>query len=79
MDLFSVPLGYVGPNQGPDDELSPPSIPAEVFDHRGKWIALRGGQIVTIKDTAQDLYDEFDDQTAGVLIFHVPTTRIYAL
>jgi hypothetical protein len=51
-DLFSVPLGYVGPDQGPDDGVSTlPAIPDEAFDHRGKWVAFRGAGLDMIRDT----------------------------
>lgn len=80
VDLFSVPLGYVDPDQGPDDGISTvPAIPDEAFDHRGKWVALRAGKLLAVRDTSEELWDEFGDRAAEVSFFHVPTTNIYAL
>jgi len=77
-DLFSVPLGYVGPDQGPDNELSPPAIPAEAFEHRGKWVAFRGAGLDMIRDTQEELLEALGDQRLGVVLFHVPETRNFA-
>jgi hypothetical protein len=77
-DLFSVPLGYVDPDQGPDNELSLPAIPAEAFEHRGKWVAFRGRKILAVRDTRAELRTEFGDQHLGVIFFHVPETRVFA-
>lgn len=78
VDLFSVPLGYVDPDQGPDDELSISPIPPEVVDYPGKWLALHAGRILAVRDTRQELRDEFTTRRADVSFFHVPTTRIFA-
>jgi hypothetical protein len=77
-DLFSVPLGYVDPDQGPDNELSLPSIPAEAFEHRGKWLALRGRKILAIRDSRAELRKEFGHRRTEVRFFHVPETRNFA-
>jgi len=77
-DLFSVPLGYVDPDQGPDDGWSPSPIPPEAFEHRGKWLALRGRKIVAVRDTRAELRKEFGHRRTGVVFFHVPETRNYA-
>jgi len=73
-DLFSVPLGYVDPDQGPDNELSLPAIPAEAFEHRGKWVAFRGCKILAVRDTRAEL----GQRRTGVIFFHVPETRVFA-
>jgi hypothetical protein len=78
-DLFSVPLGYVDPDQGPDDGMSPSPVPPEAFDHRGKWLALHAGKVLAVRDTPEELWDEFGDRSAEVSFFHVPSTHIYAL
>jgi hypothetical protein len=77
-DLFSVPLGYVDPDQGPEDGWSPSPIPSEAFEHRGKWVALHVGKILAVRDTPAELWDEFGDRAAEVSFFHVPTTNVYA-
>jgi hypothetical protein len=77
-DLFSVPLGYIDPNQGPDNELSLPAIPSEAFEHPGKYLALRGRRIVAMSDTRKQLLKALGDRRSEVVLFHVPTTRIFA-
>jgi len=74
-DLFSVPLGYVDPDQGPDDELSPSPIPPEAFEHRGKWLALRGRKVLAVRDTRAELRQEFGLHHPGITFFNVPETR----
>lgn len=79
-DLFSVPLGYVDPDQGPDDGVSTlPAIPDEAFDHPGKWVAFSGGSKVDmIGDTEEELLEALGGRRLGVILFHVPTSRIFA-
>jgi hypothetical protein len=77
-DLFSVPLGYVDPDQGPDNELSLPPIPPEVFEHPGKYVALRRRKIVAISDTHEELLEALGDRRSEVSLFHVPTSRVFA-
>jgi hypothetical protein len=77
-DLFSVPLGYVDPDQGPDNELSLPAIPPEVVDYPGKWLALRGRKILAVRDTRAELREEFGHRRTEVIFFHVPTSRVFA-
>jgi hypothetical protein len=77
-DLFSVPLGYVDPDQGPDDGLSTSSIPSEAFKHPGKWVALRGSVLDTVSDTQEELLQELGGRRSEVSLFHVPSTRIFA-
>jgi hypothetical protein len=77
-DLFSVPLGYVDPDQGPDNELSLPAIPPEAFEHPGKWVALRGAHLDTISDTRGELLEALGNRRSEVVLFHVPTTRVFA-
>ncbi|MFI4992655.1 MAG: hypothetical protein ACHQCH_03425 [Solirubrobacterales bacterium] len=80
-DFFSVPLGYVDPDQGPDDDdrVSPSPIPPEAYEHRGKWLALRGRKILAIRDTEAELREEFGHRRTEVIFFHVPVSPIYAL
>jgi hypothetical protein len=79
-DFFSVPLGYVDPDQRPDDDvLSPSPIPPEAFEHRGKWLALRGRKILAVRDTRAELRKEFGHRRTEVVFFHVPVSSIYAL
>ena len=77
-DLFSVPLGYVDPDQGPDNELSLPAIPPEAFEHPGKHLALRGQNIVAIADTYEELLETLGDKHSKLLLFHVPASRVFA-
>lgn len=77
-DLFSVPLGYVDPDQGPDDGVSVSSIPPEAFEHPGKHVALRGRKIVAVKDTLTELLEALGDRSSEVSFFHVPTTNVFA-
>jgi hypothetical protein len=77
-DLFSVPLGYVDPDQGPDDGVSTSSIPPEAFEHPGKWVALRGRKIVAISDTHEELLAALGDRRSKVSLFHVPASRVFA-
>jgi hypothetical protein len=77
-DLFSVPLGYVDSDQGPDDEVLISSIPPEVNDYPGKYVALRRRKIVAAKDTLAELLEELGDRRSEVSFFQVPTTRIFA-
>jgi hypothetical protein len=77
-DLFSVPLGYVDPDQGPDDGLSISPIAPEAFEYPGKWVALRGGLLDTVSDTQEDLLQELGERRSEVALFYVPTTRIFA-
>jgi len=77
-DLFSVPLGYVDPDQGPDNELSLPAIPPEAFEHPGKWVAFRGAGLDMIRDTQEELLEALGGRRLGVILFHVPTSRIFA-
>jgi len=78
-DLFSVPLGYTPSEaQGEEDGTSISPIPPEAFDHRGKWVALRAGRLLAVRDTRGELREEFSDRRAEVSFFHVPTTQIYA-
>jgi hypothetical protein len=79
-DLFARPIGSEPPDQNNDDEgvvLSSP-IPPEAFEHRGKWVALRGARVIAVRDTQDELRDEFDGRRTEVVFFHVPETRIYA-
>lgn len=78
-DLFSVPLGYVDPDQGPDDGVSTvPAVPPEAFEHPGKYLALRRQKIVAIGDTHEELLEILGDRRSEVSLFHVPTSRIFA-
>jgi hypothetical protein len=77
-DLFSVPLGYVDPDQGPDDGLSTSSIPPEAFEHPGKWVALRGSILDTVSDTRSELLEALGGRRSEVSLFHVPTTNVFA-
>jgi hypothetical protein len=74
-DLFSVPLGYIAPGEE-DDGVSPSPVPAEAYEHRGKWLALHVGKILAVKDTRAELRKQFGDRHLGVTFFHVPPTPL---
>jgi hypothetical protein len=77
-DLFSVPLGYVDPDQPVEEEPTVSPIPPEAFDHRGKWVALHAGRLLAVRDTPDELREEFGDRRSEVSFFHVPPTNVYA-
>ena len=77
-DYFSVPLGYTAPGEEEDGASASP-VPSEAYDHPGKWLALHGGQVMTVKDTEAELREELGDRRLGVTFFYVPTTALYAL
>jgi hypothetical protein len=80
-DFFSVPLGSVDPDQGPDDDdrVSPSPIPSGAYEHRWKWLALCGRKILAVRDTSAELREEFGQRRTEVVFFHVPKSSIYAL
>lgn len=77
MDLFSVPLGHAAPGEE-EDAVSISPVPPEAYQHPGKWLGLRAGQIIAIKDTPAELQDELGDRRFKVSFFHVPTTTVFA-
>jgi hypothetical protein len=77
-DFFSVPVGYVGPDEGGDRRVSISPVPPDAYDHPGKWLALGAGKILAIRDTWEELESEFGDRGREVSFFHVPTTTIFA-
>jgi hypothetical protein len=56
-----------------------PAVPDEAFDYRGKWVASRGGKLVAVRDTREELLEELGDRRSQVSLYHVPTTNLYAL
>ncbi len=76
-DFFSVPAGYVGPEEHGSRGLSASPIPPDAYDYPGKWLALSSRKILAIKDTWEELESEFGDRRE-VSFFHVPTTTIFA-
>jgi hypothetical protein len=71
-DLFSVPVGTV-PQEDAEDGVSGRLFPPEVFaKHQGKWVALKGLELVAVGDTEDELRAEFGPQRLGVEYFHVP-------
>ena len=74
-DFFSVPLGTVAPGEQ-EDSVGIAPVPAEAYKHRGKWLALRSGQILAVRDTRAELREEFGDRRAEVSFFHVPPTAL---
>jgi len=77
-DFFSVPVGYVGPDERGSGRISASPIPPNAYDHPGKWLALGARKILAIKDTREELESEFGDRRREVSFFHVPTTTIFA-
>jgi Family of unknown function (DUF5678) len=74
-DFFSVPLGTVAPDE-PEESVENSTFPADIDEHRGKWVALRAGKIVAVRDTAKELRQQFSDQHLGVTFFHVPASPL---
>ena len=76
-DLFSVPIGYAAPGEE-EDGISISPVPPDAYDYPGKWLALRAGQILAVRDTEAELRSEFEDRRAEVSFFYVPTTTVFA-
>lgn len=75
-DLFARPIGSVPPNQKKYENVVLPSpIPAEAYEHRGKWVALQGGRLIAVRDTEEELCMEFGHRRTEVVFFHVPETQ----
>ena len=78
IDLFSVPAGtvpQVDPEHGEDHSVP---FPPEIDDHRGKYVAIRGGKIIAVRDTKRELLDEFGLLHPGIRFFRVPTSDVAA-
>jgi Family of unknown function (DUF5678) len=69
VDLFAAPLGSTP--QDPDllEGISP--VPAEAFDYRGQWVAIRGDKVVAARNRLRDLYNAPELQDTDVT-YHVP-------
>jgi hypothetical protein len=51
----------------------------DIDEHRGKWVALDAqDKVVAVRDTGEELREEFGDQHLGVIFFHVPTSDLIA-
>jgi len=77
-DLFSVPAGtvpQVDPEYGVDHSVP---FPAEIDDHRGKWVAIRRSEMIAVRDTQRELFDEFGLLHPGIRFFRVPTSDVAA-
>lgn len=72
-DLFSMPLGSAPPNE-PEESVGIGPVPAEAYEHRGKWLALRRGSIVAIYDSEDELYADPVTSKPEVTTFHVPSS-----
>jgi len=76
--LFSVPVGtvpQVDPEHGVDHSTS---FPGEMEDYLGKWVAVRGGDIIAVADTEADVRKALGDEQFGVRLFHVPPSECMA-
>lgn len=76
-DFFSVPAGYVGPDERGSGSSASPVSP-DAYDHPGEWLLLGKGKVLAIRDTREELEKEFGERRTGVTRFHVPTTTIFA-
>jgi hypothetical protein len=77
-DLFAVPAGtvpQVDPEHGVDH--SPP-FPSEIDDHPGKWVAIRRTEMIAVRDTQRELFNEFGLLHPGITFFRVPTSDVAA-
>jgi len=54
-------------------------VPPEAYEHRGKWLVLRGLHIVAIHDSEDELYADPILSEPEVTTFYVPTATSYAL
>jgi hypothetical protein len=78
IDLFSVPAGtvpQVDPEHGVDHSVP---FPPEIDDHRGKWVAVRQGEIIAVRDTQRELRQAVSEEHGAVRLFHVPTSDVAA-
>jgi hypothetical protein len=72
-DLFSVPAGSV-PQEDPEYAECGHLFPPEVFEkHQGKWVALKGWDILAVRDTRKELREEFGLHHPGITFFDVPS------
>jgi hypothetical protein len=77
-DLFSVPAGtvpQVDPEHGVDHSIP---FPAEIDDHRGRWVAVHRGKILAVRDTEAQLRKALGHAHSGVRLFHVPASDVAA-
>jgi hypothetical protein len=78
IDLFAVPAGTVpqlDPEHGVDHSLP---FPPEIDDHRGKCVAIRGSELIAVRDTERELFDQFGLLHPGITFFRVPTSDVAA-
>jgi hypothetical protein len=77
-DLFSVELGYVDPAQAPAEGVALSSVPADAYDYRDKWLALRNRKVVAVYDSERELYADPIIFEPGVTIFWAPDADMFA-
>jgi len=71
-DFFSVPAGTV-PQEDSEYAECGHLFPPEVFaKHQGKWVAMKGLELVAVRDTRQQLREEFGLHHPGIDFFDVP-------
>jgi hypothetical protein len=75
VDLFSAPLGSAPEVPELLEGISP--VPAEAFDYRGQWVAIRGQKVVLARDRLRDLYEAPELRDTDVT-YHVPATPAVA-
>jgi hypothetical protein len=72
IDLFSVPAGTI-PQEDSEYAECGHLFPPEVFEkHQGKWVAMKGFELVAVRDTEDELRAEFGGQRLGLRFFDVP-------
>ncbi len=54
------------------------AFPAEMDDYLGKWVAVRRGEIIAVRDTQEDLLEALGADHLGVRLFHVPNSVVAA-
>jgi hypothetical protein len=74
-DFFSVPLGTLPPDE-PEESVGISPVPAEAYEHRGKWLALLRGRIVAIHDSEAEIYADPIVRKPEITTFHVPPTPL---
>lgn len=69
VDLFAAPLGSAPRDPEILEGISP--VPAEAFDYRGQWVAIRGDKVVLARPRLRDLYNAPELRDTDVT-YHVP-------
>jgi hypothetical protein len=75
VDLFAAPLGSAPHDPELIEGISP--VPAEAFDYRGQWVAIRDDKVVAARGRLRDLYNAPELRDTDVT-YHVPASPTVA-